>query len=289
MAVGPERGQGEDAAPDRPNPQPSSSTPLIEQSSDAPGPSGDGQPQGPWEHSSVTTEGPATPAAGAEAPPSEPPEKGPPASGQPAKPKHRKRGLSFVRELPFLLLVAFVLALLIKSFLVQAFYIPSGSMIPTLDEGDRVLVNKVVYHLHPPRRGDIIVFADPHPVAGPHRNPASAFLHWLTEGLGVSTSRNKDFIKRVIGVPGEAVEMHQCVVYIDGKPLHEPYLDGRKFNNCEYGPVRVPVNSLFAMGDNRDDSNDSRFQLGFIPEDKVIGRAFFIIWPPGRIHLLHGF
>jgi signal peptidase I len=83
--------------------------------------------------------------------------------------------------------------------------------------------------------------------------------------------------------------MHQCIVYINGQALKEPYLNGAKFNNCEYNPVHVPANSLFVMGDNRDNSNDSRFQLGFIPEDKVVGRAFVIIWPPSRISLLHGF
>src|SRR5438270_5212302 len=110
-----------------------------------------------------------------------------------AKRREKQGALAFLRELPVLLLVAFVLALLIKTFLVQAFYIPSASMEPTLQIGDRVLVNKVVYHLHDPRRGDVIVFSDPHPVTVEHRNPASAFFHWLTEGLGVQSSAQKDF------------------------------------------------------------------------------------------------
>ena len=208
---------------------------------------------------------------------------------KPGPDKKRKKGaVAFLGELPVLLLIAFLLALLIKTFLVQAFYIPSESMEHTLNIGDRVLVNKVVYHLHPPRRGDIIVFSDPHPTVETHRNPLSAFLHWLTEGLGVSTSPDKDFIKRVIGLPGEVVEMHRCVVYINGQSLSEPYLKGLTFNNCEYGPTTIRPDSLFVMGDNRDDSNDSRFQLGLIPYDKVIGRAFITIWPPSRIHLLHG-
>ena len=96
------------------------------------------------------------------------------------KAKKDEGALAFLRELPILLLVAFLLALVIKTFLIQAFYIPSESMEPTLNVGDRVLVNKVVYHLHSPRRGDIIVFSDPHPVPQPHRNPLSAFAHWLT-------------------------------------------------------------------------------------------------------------
>jgi signal peptidase I len=201
----------------------------------------------------------------------------------------RKGGVGFLRELPVLLLVAFLLALLIKTFLVQAFFIPSESMVPTLEIGDRVLVNKVVYHLHPPRRGDVIVFSDPHPEPQPHRNPASAFVHWLSEGFGVSTTPDKDFIKRVIGLPGETVEIHRGIVYIDGKALDEPYLTQSARQINDFGPVKVPPASLFVMGDNRQNSNDSRFPtLGYIPESKVIGRAFVIIWPPSRARLLHG-
>src|SRR5919198_811398 len=135
-----------------------------------------------------------------------------------------KGPLAWLGELPFLLVIAFILALLIKTFLMQAFYIPSESMEPTLNVGDRVLVNKVVYHLHPPRRGDIIVFADPNPEPQPHRNPASAFWHWLTEGLGVATSPEKDFIKRVVGLPGDLVECRNGSVYINGQALSEPYI-----------------------------------------------------------------
>jgi len=208
-------------------------------------------------------------------------------SGSKKKTEEQKGTLAFLKELPVLLLVAFVLALVIKTFLVQAFYIPSASMENTLQIGDRVLVNKLVYHFHPPRRGDIIVFEDPHPQAEPHRNPVSAFWHWLTEGLGVSSNPQKDFIKRVIGLPGDKVEMVRGQVLINGTPLHEPYLNPvRDLRN--YGPVTVPKDNLFVMGDNRTNSNDSRFLLGYIPYDKVIGRAFVIIWPPSRVRWLHG-
>jgi signal peptidase I len=271
-------GFGEDAPPEDPQSSARASTPVTY-------PTGDPAAQAPSVRGADGVSTTSTEVA--------PPEGGAPKPGQPkgtpAKAKSGKGGLSFVRELPFLLLIAFILALLIKTFLVQAFYIPSGSMVPTLEVGDRVLVNKVVYHLHPPRRGDIIVFSDPHPAASAHRNVVSAFFHWLTEGLGVSTSPDKDFIKRVIGLPGEEIEMKNCVVYINGKALHEPYLDGRKFSNCQYGPHQIPADSLFAMGDNRDDSNDSRYQLGNIPEGKVVGRAFVVIWPVSRLGLLHGF
>ncbi|HEX9312491.1 MAG TPA: signal peptidase I [Actinomycetota bacterium] len=194
-----------------------------------------------------------------------------------------KAVLGFFRELPGLLLLAFILALLIKTFLIQAFYIPSGSMEHTLDVGDRVLVNKVVYHIHPPRRGDIIVFSDPHPIVQ-HRSPLSAVVHWLTDGLGISRDPNKDFIKRVIGLPGETVEVTHGIVFIDGKRLSEHYL-GPVISTADFTDT-VPRGRLFVMGDNRGDSNDSRGTLGDIPLDKVIGRAFVTIWPPSRIGLL---
>jgi len=218
-------------------------------------------------------------------------EKAPSESGhQPAADQRRTRDplravLGFFRELPGLLLLAFLLALLIKTFLIQAFYIPSGSMEHTLDVGDRVLVNKVVYHIHPPRRGDIIVFSDPHPVVQAHRSPVSAFVHWLTDGLGISRDPNKDFIKRVIGLPGETVEVTHGIVLVDGKRLPEHYL-GPVISTADFPAHRVPREALFVMGDNRGDSNDSRGTLGDIPMDKVIGRAFVVIWPPSRIGLL---
>jgi signal peptidase I len=201
--------------------------------------------------------------------------------------KRKPQGfLSFIQELPVLLVIAFVLALLIKTFLMQAFYIPSESMEPTLNVGDRVLVNKVVYHLHPPRRGDIIVFADPNPEPQPHRNPPSAFWHWLTEGLGVATSPEKDFIKRVVGLPGDHVECKAGGVFVNGERLNEPYIKVVDDRPC--GPYDVPANKLFVMGDNRLNSRDSRYGLGFIPYSKVIGRAFVIIWPPSHMGWLRG-
>ena len=200
------------------------------------------------------------------------------------KDDERKGPFAFLRELPVLLLVAFLLALLIKTFLVQAFYIPSESMVPTLVEGDRVLVNKVVYHLHPPRRGDIIVFEDPISRPDEGRGPLSAFVHWLTEGLGLSTNPEKDFIKRIVGLPGETIEIRNARVIVDGHPLKEPY--AAPMSDTPYGPVTVPKDSLFVMGDNRQNSNDSRMGLGFIPYDKVIGRAFVLIWPPSRASFL---
>ncbi len=229
-------------------------------------------------------EGLATEPAG-----SEPPATSKPAGSEPpptSKPAGERRRGSFLRELPVLLVIAFVIALLIKSFLVQAFYIPSPSMQPTLMVGDRVLVNKLAYVFHPPRRGDIIVFQDPHPGPQPHRNVVQAFVHWLTDGLGFTQSSQKDFIKRVIGLPGDTIEDSHGIVYVNGVPLRpEPYLSPIR-DTSSSGPFHVPAGELFVMGDNRTDSLDSRYGLGYIPISKVIGRAFVVIWPPSRIRWL---
>jgi signal peptidase I len=198
--------------------------------------------------------------------------------------KHRNPILQFMGELPGLILLAFILALLIKTFFVQAFFIPSGSMEPTLMPGDRVLVLKVPYYFHDPRRGDIIVFEDPDPKAQPDRGVVGGFFHWMFQGLGVQKPEHEDFIKRVIGLPGETVWAKGGSVYVDGTKLDEPYLTQK---TEDFPHTKVPDGELFVMGDNRGNSLDSRFGLGFIPLDKVIGKAEVIIWPPGRAGLLH--
>ncbi|MGH3665227.1 MAG: signal peptidase I, partial [Egibacteraceae bacterium] len=128
---------------------------------------------------------------------------------------------SFLAELPVLVLIAFVLALVLKTFLVQAFYIPSQSMEPTLQVNDRVLVNKVVYRLREPHRGEVIVFANPDVMAEEQGNVVERVLRDLGSGLGMSQPFEKDFIKRIIGLPGETVEMRDGVVLVDGRPLPE--------------------------------------------------------------------
>ena len=203
-----------------------------------------------------------------------------------AEPTEEQHGFfSFLRELPVLIVLAFVLAIVLKTFVVQAFYIPSSSMEPTLFPGDRVLVNKALYS---PDRFDVIVFADPQGRPGPDRGLVDGALHWLTQALGVEQPEDEDFIKRVIGLPGEEVKIREHIVYVDGVALTEPYLTTRaRRSMADYGPVTVPDDSLFVMGDNRGNSNDSRAGLGFIPVDKVIGGAFVRIWPLSRLGLVH--
>jgi signal peptidase I len=190
---------------------------------------------------------------------------------------------SFLRELPILFIVALAVAIVLKTFVVQAFFIPSSSMEPTLEPGDRVLVQKVVYG---PDRGDVIVFSDPQGRPGPDRGIVGGFVHWLSSTLGIERPEHEDFIKRVIGLPGETVELRDGRLFVDGVRIREPYLKGA-VDTRDYGPVKVPEGALFVLGDNRLNSNDSRFGLGFVPVDKVVGRAFAIVWPPSRVGWIH--
>ena len=207
---------------------------------------------------------------------------------RPARASHRNdrnEDSGFWRELPVLVLVALIVAILIKTFLVQAFYIPSESMEPTLQRGDRVLVCRICTRFSDIHRGDVIVFSDPHP--GPHqgRGAIGGFLHWLAEGIGVAQPENPDFIKRVIGLPGDTVEIHAGVVFVNGERLDEPYLDAER-DTRSFPKRTIPDGMLYVLGDNRAHSGDSRFEppegVGYVPIDKVIGKAFVKVWPPDR-------
>lgn len=160
---------------------------------------------------------------------------------------------------------AAVLSLLIITFIVQAFFIPSGSMEPTLQIGDRILVSKFAYRLGPIHRGDVVVFHYP-------LNPG------------------KDFVKRVVALGGETVELRDGVVLINTVPIPEPYPTalggGDRACTSNYGPQRVPPGDLFVLGDNRCNSEDSRF-FGFLPDKNVVGKALLIYWPLPRIRIVH--
>jgi signal peptidase I len=200
-------------------------------------------------------------------------------------PKHRHPLVQFLRELPGLLLMAFALALLIKMFLIQAFFIPSGSMVPTLEPGDRVLVVKVPYWFGDPHRGDIIVFrkTDKLGTAEPDRGVVGGVLDWLGEGLGFQPPAHPDYIKRVIGLPGDVVWANKGEVFVNGRSIEEPYLGQR---TDDFDKTTVPEGKLFVMGDNRSNSLDSRGGLGFVPIQDVVGKAYLTIWPFARLNLL---
>jgi signal peptidase I len=216
------------------------------------------------------------------------------------KPKKDRKQGSFWRELPVLVGVALVLALLIKSFAVQAFYIPSQSMENTLKVGDRVLVNKIVYHTRDIHRGDVVVFNgldswDPEVTYKEPTNPVTKTLHAIGSAFGVVPGE-KDYIKRVIGVAGDHVKCcdAQSRITVNGHPLDETsylYADpGTKQQNLPSDrpfDITVAKGRLWVMGDHREVSADSRAHLGdagggTIPTDRVIGRAFVVVWPVNR-------
>ncbi len=169
-----------------------------------------------------------------------------------------------MREQAESLLTAFILALMILTFVARAFKIPSGSMIPTLKVGDKIFVNRFIYNFRGPQRGDVIVFI--YPGGENHR---------------------KDYIKRVIGLPGDIVEIRDPDIYINGELLREPRIvreTGYQSKNTPYGQgeIKVPDDALYVLGDNSRSSRDSR-TWGFVPLSHIKGKAFLIYWPPSRM------
>ncbi len=205
------------------------------------------------------------------APPSESQTEGPAPSEKGRRSKRSDKGRSTRRtiiEWTILIGSALLIAIVIKTFLFQAFYIPSESMKPTLNVGDRVLVNKVSYQLHDVNRGDIVVFETP-----PKAKDADGEI--------------KDLVKRVIALPGESFSTHGGSVYINGRPLKEPYLlqgvqtcaPNTGTGSCgDIAATKIPAGDILVLGDNRPASKDSRF-FGPITESSIVGRVFVRIWP----------
>ncbi len=162
------------------------------------------------------------------------------------------------------LVIAFVLAMFIRTFFVQAFKIPSSSMYPTLQVGDRLMANKLVYKFRKPKRGEIIIFKYP-------------------------LDMHKDFVKRLIAVPGDEVKIKEGEIFIDGKVVKNPLIDDRYYYDAGlYGsefPAKIPPDSYYVLGDNSINSKDSRY-WGFVPGKNLVGKPLFIYWPLRRIRIV---
>ncbi len=211
--------------------------------------------------------GPQPPIEEVATPPVEPPVEVPQAvedgaagsARQKARSNRKKQGYEWL----ILVAASLAVALVVRGFLIQAFYIPSESMVPTLVKNDRVLVNKLSYKLHDVHRGDIVVFKAP---------------------PGAATAQVKDLIKRVVGLPGETIEGRNGSIFINGKPLDEPYLSP-DVRSRDFPPEKIAADKIYVLGDNRQDSRDSTF-FHAIDESAIVGRAFVKIWPLNDLGLL---
>ena len=182
-----------------------------------------------------------------------------PAGKKAKKSSRRKQGYEWL----ILVAASLAVALFVRGFLIQAFYIPSESMVPTLVKNDRVLVNKLSYKLHDVHRGDIVVFKAP---------------------PGAATAQVKDLIKRIVGLPGETIEGRNGSISINGQPLDEPYLSP-DVRSRDFPPEKIPPDKYYVLGDNRQDSRDSTF-FHAIDASAIVGRAFVKIWPLSDLGLL---
>ena len=202
-------------------------------------------------------------------------------------------GLHWLFDVTESLVWAFFIAMLIRIFLFQTFFIPSGSMQPTLYEGDRIVANKLLYNLRMPKRGEVVIFkvfshtsAEELEAASPER--------LLTLGRSSFTKNFKfgdrfikrDYIKRVAGLPGDEVEIRDKQLFINGVRVDEPWITEPKYDfSYTYGPVVVPEGHLFVLGDNHNNSQDSH-KLGFLPLENVVGKAMFVFYPAKHIKLI---
>ena len=195
--------------------------------------------------------------------------------------------LGFIKEFVEVILGAFIMAIIITNVLGEPRFIPSASMRPNLLEGDRLIIEKVSEHFSSPKRGDILVFYPPMEKFG--QSPLEKFIRlipWINQ-----LNNDKAYIKRVIGLPGDTLQVKDGLgVFINGKLLQEPYkLQAPEEIICSEakycGPIKIPQGKYFMMGDNRDNSLDSRF-WGLLSKDRIIGKAYFRFWPLNRIGLI---
>jgi len=181
--------------------------------------------------------------------------------------------------------VTVLAAVILRSLVAQAYYIPSASMLPGLRVNDRVVVSRLAYHLHAVHRGDVVVFDAPPGIGpAPHQhNVVVRLARDVGSALGVVQDQTV-LIKRVIGLPGETVSGRDGHVFVDGRVLVEPYLVPGTATTA-FAPVKVPAGQVWLLGDNRGDSEDSRI-FGTVPERHIVGRAMWRVWPPTRLGFL---
>jgi signal peptidase I len=174
--------------------------------------------------------------------------------------EQQENKMSLMKDFIIPIVIALAVVLLLRTFVVGMYYVPSGSMIPTLEIKDHVVVTKFNYHMHEPERGDIVVFKYP-----PNER---------------SGEKEIDYVKRLIGLPGETVEIKQNTVFVDGQPLSEPYINSDTAMP-DMEPITIGEGEYFVMGDNRNNSSDSRV-WGCVPREDLIGKAQVIYWPVSR-------
>jgi signal peptidase I len=172
-----------------------------------------------------------------------------------------KKTRSLIGLLASLLVALIVVFGLIRPFVAEAFYVPSESMVPTLEIGDRVLVNKFIYHFTEPERGHIVVFE-----------------------VETTSGAEEHLVKRVVGLPEDEIAVREGVLLVNGVPQKEPYLNPALPDESSFGPTEVPPEHVFVMGDNRARSADSRF-IGPVPETEIAGKVILRVWPPSRLRL----
>lgn len=215
--------------------------------------------------------------------------------------KPRRGGIvGFLRDLAIILVIAFTVSFVVKTFFMRAFYIPSGSMMNTLQINDRILVNQLVPDVVPVSRGDVVVFHDPGGWLNAKPTVPATGVQWVLQELGLAASASDEYvIKRVIGMPGDRVSCCDASgrLSVNGVPIVEPYVllpPGETRVSDLAFDVTVPEDSYWVMGDNRYASKDSRYNQdqpgkGFVLQEEIVGRAFLLNWPLSRFGWLSNY
>ncbi len=227
---------------------------------------------------------PSEPTTSVELPVREVPSSTVPVTASPQGESAKDAVLGFFAELPVLILIALVLAFLLRTFVLQVFYIPSESMVPTLEVNDRIVVEKISYQFRDVRRGEVVVFEEATPIAS-DSSGIQRVISAVGQFVGVVPANARDLVKRVAGLPGDEIRVEAGIVYVNGAQLDEPYAD---LDTKDMASRIVPANEIFVLGDNRRNSGDSRTTLGTIDLDRIVGRTVFRLFPFDRAGSMPG-